>query len=201
MSVLLNSCTPVSLNNLPNTVSRRIVRNRNKGVARLGFTRRGGVRKTVSWQAAFGCSLGGRAASFRRFATVSAACGFKLKRPVSHAKTGHIAVRNRPFRNAKRPVSRRVSRRSAPVAVLFVKWAHSAFFWLGVWQCARLICYARVRDKDFRLSGRKCKPPACCLPRVETQNFASRRGNAIKIDAIANVRRKILRLYMRTTPA
>ena len=131
MSVLLNSCTPVSLNNLPNTVSRRIVRNRNRGVARLGFTRRGGVRKTVSWQAAFGCSLGGRAASFRRFATVSAVCGFKLKWPVSHAKTGHIAVRNRPFRNAKRPVSRRVSRRSAPVAVLFVKWAHSAFFLAG----------------------------------------------------------------------
>ena len=42
------------------------------------------------------------------------------------------------------------------------------------------IFFTRVRDKDFRLSDKKSKSPACCLPRVETQNFASLRGNAIK---------------------
>ena len=51
-----------------------------------------------------------------------AAYCFKLKRVVLACKTGRFAARNRPFRDAICTVLHRVSCRSAPLVVLFVKW-------------------------------------------------------------------------------
>ena len=108
------------------TLLRLIVRNRNMTASRLRLTRCGGARKTVSRLALFDYSLGGKTSRLHQSVIILTAYGFKPKWLVSRCKTGLLAARNGPFRNAIWPVLRRVSCRPAPLVVLFGKWERSA---------------------------------------------------------------------------